>query len=229
MIRINLISAREAEQASSRKAEITFLSLGIAALLSALAWTHFSTQNELQTAISTVEKLESDVDTIRKQNQEIERLEQQKRDVERKLTVVRLLTSAERRSASVHILDDLSSSTPEYLWLTDFTEVKGAAKINGRAVDNQTIASFARDLSRSKYFQKVEIRETAQEDPPDQRSRGPQNQQITANPPIPVKRFLIEAAVNYVPVTRKAIESETVTGGDTAGTSATTPKTEGGN
>jgi len=68
--------------------------------------------------------------------------------------VVRLLTSVERRSASVHILDDLSSSTPEYLWLTDFTELKGAAKINGRAVDNQTIASFARDLARSKYFQK---------------------------------------------------------------------------
>ena len=197
-------------------------------LLGALAWTHLGTQSELQTATANVEKLEVDVEMIRRQNQEVERLEQQKIDVEKKLTVVRLLTSAERRSASVHILDDLSSSTPEYLWLTDFTEVKGAAKINGRAVDNQTIASFARDLSRSKYFQKVEIRETAQEDPTAQRSpRGSLNQQGGANPPIPVKRFLIEAAVNYIPITKKVTESETTTR-DISGTSETGQKTGGG-
>ena len=224
MIRINLISAREAEQATSRNTEVIFLSLGIAVLLGALIWAHLNTQRELQTATENVEKLEVDVETIRKQNQEVERLEQQKSEVEKKLTVVRLLTSAERRSASVHILDDLSSSTPEYLWLTDFTEVKGAAKINGRAVDNQTIASFARDLSRSKYFQKVEIRETAQEDPTDQRPRGSLNQPGGVNSPIPVKRFLIEAAVNYIPLAKKVTESET-TIRDTSSTSETGPKT----
>ena len=161
MIRINLISAREVEAASSRKTELIFLGVGLAALLGSLAWVHLGTQNDLQVASTQVEKLEKDVETIRKQNQEIEKLERQKSEVEKKLKVVRLLTSAERRAASIHILDDLSSSTPEYLWLTDFTEVKGSAKINGKAVDNQTIASFARDLSRSKYFQKVSINDQA--------------------------------------------------------------------
>lgn len=213
MIRINLISAREAEQATSRNTEVIVASLGLAVLLGLLAWTHLGTQSELQTTTANVEKLQSEVDVIRKQNQEIEQLEQQKATVEKKLVVVRRLTSAERRSASVHILDDLSSSTPEYLWLIDFTEVKGAAKINGKAVDNQTIASFAHELSQSKYFQKVEIRETAQEDPADQRSRGPQNQQGTAPLSIPVKRFLIEAAINYVPSAQKAAEAEATTGG----------------
>lgn len=197
MIRINLISARETEAASSRNAEFVLLGLGLAALLVALAWSYLGTQSELEAVTAQVQKLEGDVETIRKQNQEIEQLEQQKSDVEKKLKVVRMLTSAERRSASVHILDDLSSSTPEYLWLTDFNEAKGSARITGRAVDNQTIASFARDLARSKYFQKVEIRETAQEDP----NRNPQ--QVTGSQPIPVKRFLIEAVVNYIPPTRK--------------------------
>jgi Tfp pilus assembly protein PilN len=225
MIRINLISAREVEEASSRKTELVFLGLGLAALLGALAWTYLSTQSELQEATVQVEKLENDVATIRKQNEEIERLEQQKRDTEKKLKVVRLLTSAERRSASVHILDDLSSSTPEYLWLTDFTEVKGSAKINGKAVDNQTIASFAHDLSRSKYFQKVEIRETAQEDPSDSRTRGSQTQQSGTNTPIPVKRFLIEAAINYLPTAEKQPASEAEAKG-TASEKA--PKRQGG-
>jgi len=208
MIRINLISAREVEEASSRKTEFIFLGLGLIVLLGVLAWTHLSAQNTLQEATAQVEKLENEVATIRKQNEEVERLEKQKRDTEKKLKVVRALTSAERRSASVHILDDLSSSTPEYLWLTDFTEVKGSAKINGKAVDNQTIASFARDLSRSKYFQKVEIRETAQEDPSDPRTRSLQSQQSGANVSIPVKRFQIEASVNYLPTAEKQAAPE---------------------
>jgi Tfp pilus assembly protein PilN len=208
MIRINLISAREVEAASSRKTEFLFLGLGLAGLLGALLWTNLNVQNALQEVTSQVETLENDVAAIRKQNEEVQRLEKQKSDTEKKLRVVRTLTSAERRSASVHILDDLSSSTPEYLWLTDFTEVKGSAKINGRAVDNQTIASFARDLSRSKYFQKVEIRETAQEDPSD-RSRGQSIQQSSASTPIPVKRFLIEAAINYLPTIEKQPTPET--------------------
>jgi len=54
MIRINLISAREDEQATSRNTEVIFLGLGLAALLGALAWTHFSTQSELQTATANV-------------------------------------------------------------------------------------------------------------------------------------------------------------------------------
>jgi Tfp pilus assembly protein PilN len=224
MIRINLISAREAEAASSRNAEFVLLGIGLAALLGSLAWSYWSVQSELQTASAQVEKLEGDVATIRKQNQEIEQLERQKGEVEKKLAVVRLLTSAERRSASVHILDDLSSSTPEYLWLTDFVEVKGSARINGKAVDNQTIASFARDLARSKYFQKVEIRETAQEDP----ARG---QQAAGTPPqsIPVKRFLIEAVVNYIPPTKKTTtETEGARNSSESGKGKKAVKSEGG-
>jgi Tfp pilus assembly protein PilN len=219
MIRINLISDRDVEEASSRQAEFLLFGLGLAGLVGILFWTFMSMQNALQETTTQVEKLETGVATIRKQNEEIERLEKQKNDTEKKLRVVRTLTSAERRSASVHILDDLSSSTPEYLWLTDFTEVKGSAKINGRAVDNQTIASFARDLSRSKYFEKVEIRETAQEDPSD-RSRGQQIQQGGTGAPIPVKRFLIEAAINYLPtIGKQPTDSEG---------SARTPNAQGG-
>lgn len=209
MIRINLISARETEAASSRNVEFTLLGIGLAGLLGVLAWSYLGAQSELAATTEQVQKLESDVETIRKKNQEIEQLERQKSEVEKKLKVVRMLTSAERRSASVHILDDLSSSTPEYLWLTDFVEAKGAAKITGRAVDNQTIASFARDLARSKYFQKVEIRETAQEDP----NRG--QQQTGVPQPISVKRFLIEAVVNYIPPARKAAAEASASEGGT--------------
>jgi hypothetical protein len=139
--------------------------------------------------------------TIRKQNQDLEKIERQKKETEGKLRVVHLLTSPARRAAPVHIFDDLSDSAPQMLWLTEFTEVKGAAKINGRSVDNQTIAAFARKLSNSRYFKKVEIRETVQEKPvanPRNQAAGGKGAPVAA-PPIPVTRFLVEAAIDYLP------------------------------
>ncbi|MBI3302285.1 MAG: PilN domain-containing protein, partial [Deltaproteobacteria bacterium] len=124
-----------------------------------------------------------------------------KKDLEDKIRVVRLLTSPERRAASVHILDDLSASTPEQLWLTEFAEAKGVAKISGKAVDNQTIAAFARNLSGSRYFQKVEIRETSQEAPPavDPRNRPGAGKPLPVDSPpaVSMTKFLIEVSLNY--------------------------------
>ena len=206
MIRINLLAAREVEEASSRRRELILAGIGLVAALLSTLLMYMWQQSTLQSLNADVSTREGEIAQIRKQNQEIQKLERQKRDTEQKLNLVRLLTSPERRSASVHILDDLSSSTPEYLWLTEFSENKGAARINGKAVDNQTIAAFAHDLSRSKYFQKVEIRETAQEDPIDPRTRTPG--QLTPNVPIPVKRFLIEASINYLPGAAKQLGTQ---------------------
>jgi hypothetical protein len=97
------------------------------------------------------------------------------------------------------VLDDLSSSTPEFLWLTEYTENRGVAQIRGKAIDNQTIASFARNLSSSPYFRNVEIRETQQE----AQTIAPRTQpgknaaKETTASSVMMTKFLIEAAVNY--------------------------------
>jgi hypothetical protein len=87
------------------------------------------------------------------------------------------------------------------LWLMEFSEVKGAVKINGKAVDNQTVATFARKLSGSRYFKKVEIRETVQEKPVENtRSQAVGGKGASSDTlSIPVTRFLVEAALDYLP------------------------------
>jgi Tfp pilus assembly protein PilN len=173
----------------------------IGAVLVGIGLTYLSQQSTLGDLDATTAALTRELVKIRQQDQSFKRMEQQKKETEDKLKVVATLTSKERRAAPVHILDDLSSSAPEYLWLTDFAERGGAARINGRAVDNQTIASFANDLAKSRYFQKVEIRETAQEDVAgaDPRRPAPRGRQTSSQPQIPVKRFLIESTINYLP------------------------------
>ena len=198
MIRINLLGGREGEEASSRKKEGTLFAGTLGIILAGIAMVYFSQLSILRALDERTTTLQTEMTKIRQQDQELNNLEQHKKETENKLQVVGSLTSKERRSAPVHVLDDLSSSAPEYLWLTEFAERGGAAKINGRAVDNQTIAAFANDLAKSRYFQKVEIRETVQEDG----TNAPVRSTTAAKqpqPPVPVKRFLIETTINYLP------------------------------
>ena len=140
MIRINLLPVRTIDQVSSRRKELglvgsifvlTFLSILIVQVLQSSTLTEASEKSD---------RLERELTKIRKENQDLEKLEQQKKELEEKIRVVNALTSPQRRTASVHVLDDLSSSTPQFLWLTEYTENRGAAQIRGKAIDNQTIA-----------------------------------------------------------------------------------------
>lgn len=202
MIRINLLPIREVEQASSRRRETVVAGGLILLTCVGIAVAYLLQRSELSQVNAELRRVEKALEKIRGQNQELEKIEEKKKDIEEKVRLVRVLTSPQRRAASVHVLDDLSASTPESLWLTDFLETKGAAKISGRAVDNQTIAAFAHNLSNSVYFQNIEIRETVQElqagnEP---RRRGARAGNATDTPPmLPVTKFLIEARVNYTP------------------------------
>lgn len=194
MIRINLLAVRELEEAAARRRELKLAGAGLAVVLIAIPLVFFSQADRLESAEARVQQLEKVIADIREQNKEIEKLEKQKQELEDKVRVVQSLTSPGRRAAPVQILDDLSTYTPDFLWLVDFSEKNGKTRLTGRAVDNQTIAAFARDLSNSLYFKTIEIRETVQEPPASRRSRRRGSNTL----PIPVTRFLIEANIDYL-------------------------------
>jgi type IV pilus assembly protein PilN len=200
MIRINLLPARTIDQVSSRRKELglvgsifvlTFLSILVVQVLQS---------SQLTEASEKSDRLERELAKIRKENKELEKLEQQKKELEEKIRVVNALTSPQRRTASIHVLDDLSSSTPQFLWLTEYTETRGAAQIRGKAIDNQTIASFANNLASSSYFRNVEIRETQQEAQV-VASRGRPGRSAAkdeeTSSSVMMTKFLLEVAINY--------------------------------
>ena len=196
MIHINLLPNLEVEKASSRRKEVMVAGTIFVVAFAVISSIHVLQSKQMSTAQAKTALMEAQIKKIRKENKEVDGLIKKKELLKQKLTAVTSLTSPQRRSASVRILDDLSQSTPELLWLTDFAEINGAAKIQGEAVDNQTIATFARNLSNSFNFQKVEIRETVQEiqnsgtDKRGRNRRKGQNEQA-----VQIKRFLIEAAL----------------------------------
>lgn len=186
-IRINLLEDIGQETAPSRQPELFLAGIAIAATASAIWYFYVAQTTQAGVLTTDLARLESELETVRKQNEAIVKMIEDKANLEDKIQVVQQLTSPQRRAASVRILDDLSLNTPEFLWLTEFSEKSGAATINGRAIDNQTVASFANNLAKSPSFEKIEIRETVQEEA---------NRDQTGAPPS-LTRFLIESGVNY--------------------------------
>lgn len=200
MIRINLLPAQAIDQVSSRRKELglvgsifvlTFLSILIVQVLQSAQLTETTEKSD---------RLERELTKIRKENKDLEKLEQQRKELEEKIRVVNALTAPQRRTAPVHVLDDLSSSTPQFLWLTEYTENRGAAQIRGKAIDNQTIASFANNLASSPYFRNVEIRETQQEAQVVAvrgRSGRSASKEEESSSSVMMTKFLLEVAINY--------------------------------
>src|SRR4029077_19804787 len=69
-----------------------------------------------------------------------------------------------KKVGPVRILADLSTATPDKLWLTDFSDQNGTLRLTGIGVDEQTVADFLRRLGTLPFFQSVDLDETSQVD-----------------------------------------------------------------
>jgi type IV pilus assembly protein PilN len=80
--------------------------------------------------------------------------------LKQKLAVIDDLSK--KKVGPVRVMETLSTSAPERLWLTEFKENGGSLTVTGMAVDNQTIADFLKALQSSQYFKDVDLVEAVQ-------------------------------------------------------------------
>lgn len=90
----------------------------------------------------------------------INKLEKDKTELEEKLKVISKLNK--NRSIPVHILDELSKSMPEKLWLDDLEQNGPHLRLKGVGLDNETIVDFINNLKKSEYFGWVELQVSMQ-------------------------------------------------------------------
>ena len=162
MIRINLLPTQEAERAAGRRQELavgTFvLVLAVVGLFAAHAWQRLC----LGSLQRQVRRVTVELADIQGPYADVTHMEQQKQEVRDKLRVIGELEA--KKVGPVRILADLSTATPDKLWLTEFTETSGKLKLSGLGVDEQTVADFLRRLGAVPFFHGVDLEETSQVD-----------------------------------------------------------------
>jgi type IV pilus assembly protein PilN len=192
MIRINLIPQEEVQRSAGRRQQVAVGALAAAATVVLLVVAHGWQQVSSLATSREQARLERQLAELKGPYEQVVAMEREKKELQEKLSVIRELEA--KKFGPVRMLADLSTSTPDKLWLTDFAEKGGNIRLAGLGVDEQTVADFMRRLSTSPYFRSVDLEETSEV----------KNNEATKH-----KRFVIRAQVNYAAARPKDAKTKT--------------------
>lgn len=160
MIRINLLSSREIEAELGRRQDVVVAVLGVGSAL-AICLAVFLYQVFRTTMLQReVSSLRAEIASIEDGAKEVAQLQTTIASLKQKVTVIENLSK--KKVGPVRVMESLSASAPERLWVTEFKENGGNLTLNGMAIDNQTVADFMKALQGTQYFKDVELVEAAQ-------------------------------------------------------------------
>lgn len=168
MANINLMSEKKptkqkrraaAAQEESQAPVILFAAI-VAMTIAGLVfwWLRLSnTIKDNERKIADAEQEKKRLEAIIKQVQEFQR---QKELLEKKINIIDDLKA--RQSGPVHMLDEISSSVPEFLWLTELKEVGKEIQVKGQATNIIAVTNFVGNMEKSPWFKNVDLKETKQ-------------------------------------------------------------------
>ena len=196
MIKINLLGE---ETTSDSKAPL-FIAGYVASVIVLLVVCFFmraTTIASIGDKTAEKENLDGRLAQLKKTTKEVNDLELKQKELANKLLVIAILKRS--KSGPVNVLDNINSAVPDRAWLTEMNENHSEMTIKGVALDNQTVATLAKELEKSPYFIKAEIDEV----------------KAMLDQKVRVSEFILKTKVSYSG--RAAVERETGTGLGTTG------------
>lgn len=178
MIRINLLGDDTVVDSSSKKIIAGYVA-SLVALLVVFYTLNVSMSGEIERLSRDIEEKEAELVQLQKVTKEVKDLEQKEAEYNNKIQVISNLKKS--KLGPVRILDDLNGAVPEHAWISSVKEEGGFMRIDGKAIDNQTIAGFMLKLEGSDYFKSIDLGETRQAD-----ERG-----------VKIKAFSLNTVVSY--------------------------------
>jgi type IV pilus assembly protein PilN len=162
MIRINLLAADKPEATKKKTASApgnvqAYLILGLFAggmLLACLGlwWMKTTSIQELDEKIASAKKRQAELQAIKVQ---VEQFLQRKRILDAKVKLIEQLKA--QQSGPVHMLDEISKSLPDFVWLTSMDQAGNKITFAGESNGLTAVADFISNLQRSGWFRKVDL------------------------------------------------------------------------
>ena len=159
MMEINLLPHREARRAADLRESVMVLLLGLVVLGGGVFFVDKSVKSDLASAKAEVTQLEADIERYKPQQQLVNKFKKKRKQLKDKLDIIESLENA--RNGPVLVLDELSSSVPERLWLTSISTSGKSIKLEGQSLDTGVVADFLRSLNASPFFKNVDLDKTS--------------------------------------------------------------------
>jgi type IV pilus assembly protein PilN len=162
MIRINLLPAREAKRRIELRNQ---LQVGCLLLVLAIAggiWLTYTQSQTKATRLATLERLEAEIVSLESLVNEVNAFQRRSDQLRKQVEVITALRTKQSRPAPV--LDALSESLPDQLWLVKVQEAGNRLQITGNSLNGMVgIAAFMDNLGRSPWFGNAELIESKSE------------------------------------------------------------------
>ena len=161
MIRINLLPVRAAQKKARLHGQLAVAGLATILTVVLCVVVYSSMALRISSEKKDIANIQTEINSLREKIGEVATIKQLQKEYQAKLDVLSELK--ERKTGPVRLLDGLSRSLPEKLWLEDFKEAGGSIAIKGIGLNEATVARFLKDLEVSPYFQGVELKVTEQQ------------------------------------------------------------------
>ena len=162
MIRINLLPVREERRKAGARQLALVLMAAVAGSVVLSGLVHLKTRHDISSTREQAMATQAEIDRFAPQLKQVEEFKKTKAEIEQKLGVIQSLHEA--RSGPVRVLDELSTHTPDRIWISKVAIHSGKLTLEGMSLDNELVALFLTALEESPYFKSVELVETQAKD-----------------------------------------------------------------
>ena len=163
MIRINLLSVERERTKKSRGVVIPAAqratigaSLILLSTVLGVGWWFWSLRQTSQQLDEDIARAEVQTQQLRSVLSQVQKFEARKAQLQQRVSLIEQLRSGQ--GAPVHVLDEISKSLPDRLWLTDMTQTGSDFSISGMTTSMSGVSDFIANLEATRWFKRpVEI------------------------------------------------------------------------
>lgn len=161
MIRINLLAVeRERTKKKFVLTQAHRVTIGASLILLATAfgigWWFWSLQEQSVRLDEEIARAEAETRQVRSVLEQVRKFEAQKAMLQQRVSLIEQLRKGQ--SAPVRILDEISKSLPERLWLSEMTQAGADIAMSGMTDSLTAVSDFVANLESTPWFRKpVEI------------------------------------------------------------------------
>jgi len=160
MIRINLLPVRAAQRKEKIRTQISILCLSTFFICIVCGAEYMRINTKINAKTLEIASVERESNQLKKKIGEVSRYKKLQVDLKKKLDILQVLK--EDKAGPVHLLNELSLSLPDKLWIVDFSIMAGQVRIEGLCFSEKILAEFMRNLEKSQYYKNVELGVTEQ-------------------------------------------------------------------
>ncbi len=162
MIRINLLAVERKTKASrsfviTEAQRVTIgASLILIATVLGIGWWFMSLRQQSAQLDRDLVQAEAETIQLRTVLAQVQKFEARRAQLTQRVTLIEQLRRGQ--SSPVHVLDEISKSLPDRLWLTELRQVGSDYTLSGYAASLPSLSDFVANLEATKWFKRpVEI------------------------------------------------------------------------